>query len=417
MLIDTPLTTQLDAQRDDRLRVLIVGAGVAGLTLAQLLRRDGLHPVLVDRMPTMNHPGFALTLMPTVDQAFTDLGVHELYQAAGIPMKRYSFRSHRGKTLRTDSMSELLSIYGDYTGIPRGDLIEVLTDGGCPVTFGTTVDAVDAGVAHFVDHEGAAAGEAGFDLIVGADGIHSRMRDVLDAGPLDAVSTGWSCWVAWADERGAADLGEELWGDGFFLGVYPVKGRVGVFLGGPNADLTAGAAAFTASVRRRIDDVGPRLEAALTAVEQNADPYLWRLDDAGVSRWVLPKGILLGDAAAGFLPTAGIGAGMAVESAWLLGRLLAGASPDGLAALLEAWERTERPRVESAQANSRVLAKLMFRPGAFQAWLRETTMRLMSVRAVLGPIVKLVAGRPDPDAVARTASPAPAASAGQPGRR
>lgn len=405
MLTITSLTDQLEAQRDDRLRVLIVGAGIAGITLAQLLRRDGLHPVLVDRMPVLDHPGYMLALMPNVDQAVADLGVRDLYRATGTPMERYSFRSHRGRTVRTDSMTDLLSAYGDYTGISRGELIEVLTADGCPVTLDTTVDSVAGGVAHFADHRGDPLGEAGFDLIVGADGIRSRMRDVLRAGPLDVVETGWSGWVAWADEVGDAGLAEELWGAGFFVGVYPVKGRVGAFIAGPDAALTTGPAAFAALVRSSVDELGPRLEAALAAVEADPAPYLWRLDDAGVARWVLPEDILLGDAAAGFLPTAGIGAGMAIESAWLLGRLLAHADRDTLTAALDAWERVERPRVESAQANSRMLARLMFRRGRFTAWLRETTMRMLSVRAALGPIVKLVAARPDPDALLGDALP------------
>ncbi|MGB3732350.1 FAD-dependent oxidoreductase [Microbacterium sp.] len=405
MLIDTPLANQLYAQRDDRLRVLIVGAGVAGTTLAQLLRRDGLHPALVDRMPAFDHPGYMLALMPLVDQAFIDLGVHDEYLAAGMPMARYAFRSHRGRVLRTDSMSELLGAYGDSLGISREALIEVLTHDGCPVTLGTTVDAVTGaargagGTARFVDREGRAIGEASFDLVVGADGIRSRMRDVLGAGPLDVARTGWSGWVAWADERGDSGLGEELWGDGFFLGAYPVKDRLGVFLGGPDADLAGGPAAFAASVRGRVDGIGPRLDEALAAVAAAPDPYLWRLEDAGVAHWVLPQGVLLGDAAAGFLPTAGIGAGMAIESAWLLGRMLTGAAPDALPGLLAAWERAERPRVEAAQANSRMLARLMFRRGRLTAWLRETTMRMLSVQSVLGPIVRLVAARPDPEAV------------------
>jgi len=413
MLTDTPLSVQLETQADDRLRVLVVGAGIAGLTLAQLLRHDGLHPVLVDRMPRMEHPGYMLALMPTVDQAFIDLGVQDRYRAAGTPMARYSFRSHRGKVLRTDSMSELLSVYGDYTGISRGELIEVLTADDTPVSFGTTVGEVADGVARFVDRDGRPVGEAPFDLIVGADGIRSRMREVLDAGEPDVVETGWSGWVAWADDLGDPGLGEELWGDGFFLGVYPVKGRLGVFLGGPDAALAVGPAAFAASVLDRVDEIGPRLEASLAAVRADPDPYLWRLDDARMSRWVLPNGILLGDAAAGFLPTAGIGAGMAIEAAWMLARMLRGADRVALPAVLAAWERVERPRVEAAQANSRMLAKLMFRRGRVIAWLRETVMRMLSVRAALGPIVKLVAERPDPDAVARGALAAPVGSEGR----
>lgn len=402
MLIATPLETQIDDQRDDHLRVLIVGAGIAGITLAQLLRHGGLHPVLVDRMPSFDHPGYMLALMPTVDQAFVDLGVHERYLAAGTPMARYSFRSHRGRIVRTDSMTELLRSYGAYNGISREALVEVLTADGCPVTFSTTVNMVDAGTTRFADREGARIGEARFDLIVGADGIHSDMREVLGGGPLDVVRTGWSGWVAWADDLGPTDLGEELWGDGFFLGVYPVKDRLGVFLGGPDAQIAVGPEAFAAGVRRGAAELGPRLDAALAAVEVECAPYLWRLEDAGARRWVLPHGILLGDAATGFLPTAGIGAGMAIESAWLLGRMLPRADRDSLPGILQAWERVERPRAESAQANSRMLARLMFRRGRFIAWLRETTMRMLSVRAALGPIVRLVAARPDPDAVLAT---------------
>lgn len=156
-------------------------------------------------------------------------------------------------------------------------------------------------------------------------------------------------------------------------------------------------------MRSRVAELGPRLSTALDAVASASDPYLWRLDDARVSNWVLPEGILLGDAAAGFLPTAGIGAGMAMESGWMLGRMLAHADRSTLAAVLAEWERVERPRVESAQTNSRMLAKMMFRRGRVVAWLRESAMRMLSVRAALGPIVRLIADRPDPDSVALTA--------------
>jgi hypothetical protein len=49
-----------------------------------------------------------------------------------------------------------------------------------------------------------------------------------------------------------------------------------------------------------------------------------------------------------------------------------------------------------------MLARLMFRRGRLTAWLRETTIRMLSVQSVLGPIVRLVAERPDPEALLRT---------------
>jgi len=151
-------------------------------------------------------------------------------------------------------------------------------------------------------------------------------------------------------------------------------------------------------VRERAPELPQRLSVAVEAVAGDDDPYLWRLDDARVRRWVLPGGVLLGDAAAGFLPTAGIGAGMAMESAWMMAGMVAGADRRTLPGVLAEWERVQRPRVESAQQNSRTLARLMFRRGRVVAWLRETVLRVLSVRVALGPIMRLVAERPDPAA-------------------
>lgn len=396
MFTAASLPEQLDAQRGDRLRVLIVGAGVAGLTLISLLRKQRLHPVLIERMEQMNHPGYMLALMPTVDPALKDIGVHDEYLARSTPLARYAFRSHNGRTLRSDDLGALLAIHGDYRGIDRGALIEVLTKNGCSVAFDTTVVAFNADEVTFSTGE-----RASFDVLVAADGIHSRTRDLLDVGDVSTVDTGWAGWVTWSDVLGDDPvLGEELWGDGFFLGAYPVKDRVGIFLGGPVDDLKVGPSAFAARVRESAPELGDRLQAALDAVAADPDPYLWPLTDVRAERWVASGAVLLGDAASGFLPTAGIGAGMAMESAWMLGRMLAHADRSNLSALLAEWERVQKPRVESAQSNSRMLAKLMFRRGSVIAWLRETAMRMLSVRAVLGPILRLVTDQPDPDAAA-----------------
>lgn len=398
MLTPTPLQQQLDAQKHDRLRIVIAGAGVAGLTLAALLRTQGLHPVVIERMPQMEHPGYMLALMPTVDQALKDIGVHDEYLARSTPLVRYAFRSHRGRTLRSDNLGVLLRVHGDYQGIDRGGLIDVLTADGCPVAFDTTIANIDDGDVTFSSGD-----RSSFDLVVAADGIHSRTRDLIDVGDVSKLDTGWAGWVTWADVAGDQALGEELWGDGFFLGAYPVKDRVGIFLGGPSSDLTIGPSAFAARVRAAAPEIGPRLNAALDAVTADADPYLWPLTDVRAERWVDGRAVLLGDAAAGFLPTAGIGAGMAMESAWMLGRMLEHVERSELDVVLTAWERVQKPRVESAQSNSRMLARLMFRRGKGIAWLRETMMRVLSVKAALGPIIRLVADQPDPDDVRRSA--------------
>src|SRR5690606_21588895 len=119
--------------------------------------------------------------------------------------------------------------------------------------------------------------------------------------------------------------------------------------------------AFVDSVRDRLRTVPPRFDAVLRTVVDDPDPYYWSLVDGRAPRWTTSRTVLLGDAAAGFLPTAGLGAGMAIESAWALTRELDGADVAAIPRALAAFERAQRPRVEAAQDASRSLGRLMLR--------------------------------------------------------
>jgi 2-polyprenyl-6-methoxyphenol hydroxylase-like FAD-dependent oxidoreductase len=424
MLTHANVEEQYEQASSDDIRILIVGAGIAGVTAAALLRHDGRHPVVIDRAKDDEHAGYMLALMPLVDAALDDLGVHERYRESSVALERYGLHASNGRMLRNDSMVDILARFGEYRGISRGELIDVLTPEGCAVAFGSVVTALDdSGTASTVTIESCGNSGSGsgarsdstrrqleFDLVIVADGIHSSTRALVlgDRALADSavgiVDTKWGGWVVWAPEDTESDLGEELWGARSFLGIYPVLGKVGVFLGGPNSDTQAGPAAFAEDMRRSVTTLSPRLERALDAVARDPDPYYWPLTDCRSPAWAIGRTVLLGDAAAGFLPTAGIGAGMAMESAWVLTRMLrhatAGDVAPDITAVLLAYERTQRPRVEAAQGNSRGLARVMFRRSLVLAKLRDVAMRIVSVKLALGPIQKLLAEQPDPDAAA-----------------
>jgi salicylate hydroxylase len=103
---------------------------------------------------------------------------------------------------------------------------------------------------------------------------------------------------------------------------------------------------------------------------------------------------LLGAAAAGFLPKARIGAGMANESALQLATALRGATPADLPDRLAGYERRRRPGVEAAQQNSRTLARLALRRSRVLSAVRDAVIGRISVVRVLGPIQKLLAQAP-----------------------
>lgn len=401
----TPETLEMQYRNaaSDDLRILVVGAGVAGVTVAQLLRRDGRNPVLIERAADASAQGYMLALMPMVDAALDDLGVREAYRAASVALKRYAVHGHTGRLLRVDSTEDLMSQFGDYRGISRGRLLDVLAGARCPVTHGAVVTELvetSDGVDVCVGADGGAR-RLTFDLVVIADGMHSATRDfVVDR--VERVDTGWGGWVVWTAEDADTDLGAELWGAGAIVAMYPVAGALGVYLGGPRTETEAGPAAFVAAMRRRLSTVDARLDRAMTAVATDPDPYYWALTDCRAPRWATGRTVLVGDAAAGFLPTAGVGAGMAIESAWVLSRMLRHSDRARLADLLAAYERAQRPRVEAAQGNSRRLATMMLRRGRLPAVARELAMRCVSVERALRPIQRLLKERPDPDVAAGT---------------
>jgi 2-polyprenyl-6-methoxyphenol hydroxylase-like FAD-dependent oxidoreductase len=255
MFAATPLREQLAHVQGDRLRVLVVGAGVAGLTLAQALRAGGLHPVLVERAADHADSGYMLALMPLVEPALRLAGVREAYRARSVRFHRYVLHGRHGQRLREYTIDRLLSRYGEYRGIARGELMQVLADGGAAVSYSSTLQSLrqTPEAAHAVLREGDVTLEGAFDAVVLADGLHSASRELLL--PPEQVSTfdcGWGGWVAWMDSDAAhAERGDEIWGSDFFVGVYPVLGRAGVFVGGHRDDTRAGPQAFVAHIRRQ----------------------------------------------------------------------------------------------------------------------------------------------------------------------
>jgi salicylate hydroxylase len=396
MLESTSLREQLEVARGDRLRVLVVGAGIAGLTLAQLLRGRGLHPVLVERAGPDAPSGYMLALVPLVDPVLAELALTEAYRDRSVPMGRYRIRSRHGAIVREYRMGRLLDAYGDYRGIGRGDLMDVLGEPGGTVSHGVTVAALkqraDAATAVFA---GADVAEAEFDAVIAADGLHSATRGlVLEPEQVSGYDTDWGGWVVWLDADADTDLGEELWGTGWFVGTYPVRDRLGVILCGPRETADEGPAALVAKIREQAPDAGERMRRVLSAAADGRDSYYWPLYDRHSAAWASGRIALLGDAAAGFLPTAGIGAGMAIESAWVLAHHLTASEHGGVSAALRGYEQAQRPRVEAAQKNSRQLAPMMFNSSPVAAAVRDTAARFVPLGVALRPIQKLLDTRP-----------------------
>ncbi|MEZ4331226.1 MAG: FAD-dependent monooxygenase [Myxococcota bacterium] len=303
------------------MRVLIVGAGIGGMTLAALLERLPIRPTLIERAPNLAHAGYMLGLWSLGYRVLHGLSLYERFAAGAIPGNHYEVRDDRGRLVQRWSMQSIAARFGPNLSCSRPQLVELLRDAldATDLRFGTELESLvpdgEAIEARFSD-----GSRDRFDLVVGADGLHSRVR-ALVFGEQPGFDTGWGGWVWWSDRASVPEeTFVEHWGAGRFVGAYPTREGAGIFAGAP---LAGGFEAPGPGRRRRLIErfqgMGRRVDAWLGAVpDDDAALFFWRLTDVRAADWTRGRVALLGDAAAASLPTAGIGASMAMESAAVL---------------------------------------------------------------------------------------------------
>ena len=373
------------------MRTLIVGAGIAGLTLAGLMARQGQSPVVIDRRPDGAGLGYALALWPHGSRVFHALGVHEKFVAASEPMQTYVAEGATGELLTRSPLPHSIASYGHLGIIPRADLLGMLRGAldGVDVRDGVSIVGLTQTQNHVeVDFDDGTAET--FDLVVGADGIHSRVRTLL-LGRIAPRDTGWGCYVWWADPQLApTGATTERWGAGSFLGTYPCREHLCVIAGAPIETLKPDCLeGRTDRLSALLQSYGTPVTELLTDLPGDDEPlYLWPMSDVRSPHWVQGRVALVGDAAAAFLPTAGIGASMALESAAVLADELSRTDPTYLPNALQLYQRRRRTRVEAAQTQSRRLARLMFLSSPRLASLRNRGLRFASMEQMVRPLIK-----------------------------
>lgn len=380
------------------LDILIIGAGIAGLTLAALLKKQEVQTTIIERQKEAdyNKSGYMLGILPLGGRVMNALGLQQDYLNHSVSERNYKVLNAKGKCINSYSTEPIIDEFGDYQGISRPELVELLRKecDGTPLLFNTTVNSIvnenDSPEVTFSNGE-----KKTFDLVVAADGMHSATRkQFFPASQVEKYDTNWGGWVSWMDAHPEAQQEyREYWNAGNFLGLYPVKDKIGIFLGGPEKKIRKlGPQQLAERVSKRMEQKDQTVKDALAAFEKDGDFFFWNFHHFRSKVWRKGKLILLGDAAAGFLPTAGVGASMAMDSAAALADELSRSDREHLEFALKLYERRQRSRVEKAQKNSRQLAKLMFVNNAFLAKIRNLLLPFYTMDHFLKDIRQVMEG-------------------------
>jgi FAD-dependent urate hydroxylase len=194
--------------------------------------------------------------------------------------------------------------------------------------------------------------------------------------------TGWGCWV-WTirDSKRPPAAVTEYWGAGRLVGAYPIKGGFGIVAAGPASAVGPEAVARDGrKLREYFSSFGSVVEDLLAPLPDDlSDVFWWRLSDYRCEHWTKGRVALMGDAACAFLPTAGVGASMAMESAAALDDELGRTDARFITGALERYEKRRKRRAEAFQDDSRRLGSMMMIDSLPMAWGRDQLMKLYTL--------------------------------------
>jgi FAD-dependent urate hydroxylase len=338
-------------------RILIVGGGIAGLSAATALYRQGFHLELIERSTAWPAIGAGINLPANGVRVLRALGLGEAADHAAAEVRRWSFFDQQGEPLCTTDLRELWREVGLCLGITRVKLQEVLLTGAAavPHRLGVSLTALtqqDSSVeVRFSD------GTSGrYDLVVGADGIRSIVRNLAigSSAPLYAGQMAWRSIIP-TRPQGMVDM-MVLMGDKYFFGLVPMgEGHTygfGVIDGERFEDPLVGR---LDRFRRLFAGFGAPVPAYLAALQSDQQLHFGPIEWVELDQWYRGRVVLIGDAAHAGPPHMGEGGCMAMEDALVLAEVLRTA--DSLASALEAYVLRRRPRADWVQKQSRAAAR------------------------------------------------------------
>ncbi len=345
------------------LRIAVIGAGIGGLTAALSLRQVGCAVEVYEQAPELTQIGGGINMGPNATRILRRLGLAEGLDREGVrPAGTHQRRWQDGRTLQRAPLNPLCEeLYGaPHMTLHRADLLAIIAAGfpAGHIHLGhRLVGVADRGGGAEAWFENGARITA--DVLVGADGIHSAVREAL-FGEEPPRFAGCVAYRGLVPAERIADLGLELgsqsWvGPGAHLVHYFVsRGRLLNFVGWTEHD----------SWNREDWTDRATIERALAAFEgwhgqvqriiAAADTcFIWALfDREPLPRWSVGHTTLLGDACHPMYPFMGQGAAQAIEDGATLAACLAAGVGDPVEALLQ-YERLRLPRVTRLQQMSR----------------------------------------------------------------
>jgi 2-polyprenyl-6-methoxyphenol hydroxylase-like FAD-dependent oxidoreductase len=359
------------------MHVLIIGAGIGGLTTALALKQKGIDVDVYERSVELTDVGAGISLWPNALKALYQLGLRPALDALSFVSVDGAVRSADGIVLsRTTSEQFILRLGLPVMVFHRAELLEVLADAARSIPIHLDHECRDiTDDAGGVTVRFANGTRATGDVLIGADGVRSVVRERLGV-PGALRYSGYTAWRGIAPFPTAGLMAGETLGCGQRFGLAPIHGDRVYWYATDN--VPEGGRETPAEAKARLTGLFAAwhepIPALIRATEAESILRNDICDRDPTDRWGSGRITLLGDAAHPMTPNLGQGACQAIEDALVLAHHLS-AGPD-IALSLRRYESERIPRTRSiVTASRRVGALFQVESPAF-CRLRNAMLRL-----------------------------------------
>lgn len=371
--------------------VLISGAGIAGSALAYWLARRGFTPTVVERAEGLRSSGSPVDVHGPAFDVAELMGIIPQLREASTQVTRLSFVNDSGRRTAGITMSAFSHNTDRWIELPRADLASILYQAGqddVEYLFNDSIATLDED-QHGVDVTFERGAPRRFDLVVGADGLHSNVRRQA-FGAQNGHFRHMGMYVATLPLNEPAENDHEILTyntPGRAISVHPARGRaLAAFMfrhpevtGFDYRDLQQHKDLLTAAFAGG----SWRVPELLDRVRDTGDLYLDAVSRVSLPTWSTRRITLIGDAAA-CLSLFGDGSSLAITGAATLADALAN-TPDDPHTALARYETDHRSRVAPRQHNMTTASRLLVPASRLGILTRNTATRLWSLTTAAKP--------------------------------
>lgn len=369
------------------MKILIVGAGIAGPTLAHWLVRDGHHITIVEKAPELRGGGYIVDFWGAGFDVAERMGIVPELRRLGYAMTGARSVNRAGRTLATIDSTAIMGPSDRFVSIARADLAAVIfasIKGSVELPLNDTIASIDDDGSQ-VSVSFVSGHTDDFDLVLGADGLHSRVRtmvfgpDVMFEKYLGIVVAAFGATGYGPRDELLAMMHADV---GFQTVRVSLRDDRTLFLFSLRHDgpVPTERTSQEALLRERLAHGGWEVPMMLELMTNAPSFYFDSVSQIRMPAWSHGRVALLGDAAACPSFLAGQGSALAMVEAYTLAAELAVHSDHSVA--FEGYQQRLSALVRSKQEGA-VGLRLAFAPrNRFQLLLRTTIMRLMALPKV-----------------------------------